>query len=174
MKLRLRIILSAVVVLVAALWLRGCVSTDQPIPKQEFSRKPLASKDTFRVTSEPHQIIVDTHKGTVSKYVPEEGEAEVTVTDEGQISVTVKNKGLTHQLGIGALMADKPRLGFDYEFAYWNRFGYHLGLGVNNAPVVVGFAAVSYQLDQLHLKNTSLYVGYTTTKDIAVGLRVSF
>jgi hypothetical protein len=57
---------------------------------------------------------------------------------------------------------------------YWNRTSLFVGLGFHDNPVVVGYGALGYQLDQLRMPNTTIFTGITTRKNPIVGLRWAF
>ena len=161
----------AITALVAGLWLRGCFvktpASDQPSMSTDFP-----STDTVRVAVKGPTLEVQTESGTEYHYVPDEGQAVVDVKKAGKPVVTVTNKGLTHKFGAEIFFADRLRVGGDCELAYWNRFGVLVGVGVASSPLLVGHISGSYQLDQLHLNNTSLFVGYSTARVVTFGVSV--
>lgn len=161
----------AIAALIAGLWLRGCFvktpASNKPVVSADFP-----STDTVRVAVKGPTLEVQTPTETEYKYVPDEGQAVIDVQKTGKPVIAVTNKGITHQVGVDLFVADKLRAGGDIELAYWNRFGLHLGFGVASSPLFVGFVSGSYQLDQLHLNNTSLWIGYTSNKLFACGIRV--
>lgn len=170
----------AAISLMLGLMVHSCLRK-QPVSGLPFNpRNPLPSTDTLRIGVKGNTIQVQTPTQIYEQYVPEEGKAIVDVKKDGTPIISVANKGLTSEFGGGILYADKLRISLDWEFAFWNRFGTHLGLAFNNNPVVVAYAAVSYQLDQLHLSNTSIFVGkqlnqdLLTNKGMVIGVRVRF
>jgi len=163
-----------VVVFVLGLCLRACFQRTPPTNHPTMSTD-FPSTDTVRVAVKDNVLEVQTPNSTEYKYVPEEGQAVIDIKhDPARPVITVTNKGFTRQFGGSVLFADKLRIGIDCEGFYWNRFGVLGGLGLASNPIVVGYVGISYQLDQLKLNNTSLWLGMTTKKDIAVGLRVAF
>jgi len=166
--------LGLLVALVLGLVLRGCLSK-QPLGNHPTVSTDFPSTDTVRVAVKDNILEVQTPTSTQFKYVPEEGQAVIDIKHEPAPPViTVTNKGLTRQFGGSVLFADKLRVGVDCEFFYWNRVGVLAGLGFSSNPLLAGYLGVSYQLDQIKLNNTSVWAGYTSTRNIAVGLRVSF
>lgn len=172
MDTKTRYLTVAVLALMSGLMLRSCLRHGKvgslPVTKD------FPVEDTARVAIKGQTLVVETPTKKEYRYVPEEGQAVVDVTHKGISIVTVKNKGFTAQIGVSALLCDKLRLGVDYEFLYWNRFGTVVGVGFGANPIAVGYVGLLYQLDQLHLRNTSLLFGYTTQRNFAVGLRISF
>lgn len=134
----------------------------------------LRDDETIKLHVNDRRVTVATKKGVSGTYVPSSGHATVTVKKDGSTDVAVKKAGMSWQLGGGIVYADRLRLGVDFQFAYWNRFGGHVGIAFADKPVAIPFVGVSYRLDQLRLSNTSLLVGITPRKEWIGGIRWEF
>jgi hypothetical protein len=135
--------------------------------------EPLKEGEASRIVVEDKKVTVLSKKGVKAAYVPSSGRVIISTEKDGDTTLTVKDKGFALQAGFGGVYADVPRLTLDVQFAYYRRFGFHLGAAGSNArPAITPYAAVSYRLDQLRLANTSVVVGMTTRKDPLIGIRV--
>ncbi len=141
----------------------------------ELLEEPLGATEASRVVLEDRKISVLSSKGTKAAYVPSSGHAVVSTSKDGDVRIDVKQTGFSVQAGMGGIYADTARLTLDLQFAYYRRFGFHLGIaGADVRPAISPYAAFSYRLDQLRLANTSVVVGMTFRKEPLVGCRVEF
>lgn len=159
---------SVALLVLVVLVVRGCKAPQPPAKATE----PLQPNEIARVVVEPRRVAVTTKEGTKTQYVPAHGSVVASVDKTGAVSVAVKNKGFSHNVGIGGAYADRFRGVLDVEVLYWDRFGVCVGLGIADSPVVSPYLAAAYRLEQLKLDNTSLFVGMTAKKDFIIGLRV--
>lgn len=158
-------VLALAALLVLFLLLRGCKKPQSVIDT------PLKSEDVLHVGLEHGIISVQTDKETTSKYVPSDGRVDVTVDKKGVVTLDVKDKGLSFRPVIGPFISNRLSLAAGAQLAYWNRTELYGGV---KYPVLAAFAAAGYRLDQLHLSNTSIYVAYTTSKELGAGLFLRF
>jgi hypothetical protein len=153
--------------LVIFLNLKGCNGSPEP-----FDGAPMPQDEVLNVQVKDNFIHVRTKEETVSSYVPSHGSADVKVNDKGEVTVDVKNKGFYFSPAIGVLMTSKLDAVVAAELGYWNRF--ELVAGVS-APRWAAFGGIGYRLDQIrYLKNTSIYIAYTSRKEVGAGLMVRF
>lgn len=153
--------------LVIFLNLKGCNE-----PPEAFDGVPLSQDEILQVQVKDNFIHVRTKDEVISEYVPSHGKADVKVNDKGEVTVEVKNKGFYFSPAIGFLMTSKLDAVVAAELGYWNRFELIAGV---SAPRWAAFGGVGYRLDQIrYLKNTSVYVAYTSRKEIGAGLMVRF
>jgi hypothetical protein len=137
--------------------------------------KPLTASETARVTFDADKLITLTHEGPKSRYIPPESSVVLTVDHDGDVTEEIDDYGFTFELGPAIVFSDRLRAGVDCEFWYWNRLGLNTGLAFAPRGIVVSpYLALSYQLDQLHLNNTSLLLGITAHREPVVGLRIAF
>lgn len=143
---------------------------------------PTLSADDAEIVTINHRTVrVETHNGVRTSYVPANGRVDVRISKKGEVDVQVKNKGVGGSLGIGLAYSDVSRATLDAPVVYWNRLSLHVGLAFGKRPAVMGFCAVAYDLDQLHLWNTSVMVGkvadrhfLSTSDGWIVGVRLGF
>ena len=147
------------------------------VNKPEFPAditKPLAAEEKLRVSYTDSHIVVQSRVGDQMSYVPDEGYASVSISDNNQPVINVKSKGICAKPGMGISVSDHLYITGDLKVAYWNRFGLHGALGVSLHREIMGAGLLSYQLDQIKLSNTAIYIGYTSRSDMAFGFRVRF
>ena len=164
---RIKLGIVGILLLVVALTLRGCL-TKPPLPPD--ISQPLPEDTAVLVHQHKDILTVKTPTNTVRRYVPQDGSVAVSVKKDGGIKINVKTKGWTAKPTIGLLVSDKVYGTVGLRVAYWNRFGLLVGGGWNGRGI--GWLGASYSLDQLSLRNTDIYVGYTTRKQLAVGISV--
>lgn len=164
---RFKYLLASVLAVTGWLAFRGCKN---PVPVLDMS-KPLSQEDVLHVGIMDRVITVRTKTETESLYVPDKGSAKVSIDDKGNVTLDVKNKGFTLVPAVGLLVTSHIDGALGLQLGYWNRLELYGGL---TAPRLSGFAGAGYRLDQLRLRNTSIYVAYTTRKEIGVGVMVQF
>lgn len=152
--------------IVLGLWLRSCVKSPKPV-----ITAPLPDTDVLRVGVKDRVITVQTDSGEDTQYVPDSGNVLVSVDKQGDVTINVKNKGLSFVPVFGINVNEKLDAAIGLQLAYWNRFELYGGV---LAPHLAGFVAGGYRLDQLKLRNTSVYVSYSTTKDVGMGVLLRF
>ena len=146
-----------------------------------FCRKPpeiaptLEPDQKVKVVTTKRHVTVLTRSGEKvimkQKYVPPEGKSEVIVTKTGEVKVHVQTKGLSATPGAGVGVFDSYALPvLDCKWAYLGRFGATAGVGIGRSPFVHPYGAVSYDV----YNNSSVFVGYSSRKEIVLGLRISF
>lgn len=106
-----------------------------------------------------------------SRYIPPEGEVDVTVKENGEVIVRAKIKGFTLRPGVG-VGSFNGRLApvLDVKFAYWGRVGGVVGTGLSSTTILRPYGAVTYQV----WNNTALFLGYSVASDVVAGVRLSF
>jgi hypothetical protein len=155
------------VLLVVILNLRGCAK-----PPTAFDARPLPQDEVLQVQYKDNYIHVRTKEEVISEYVPSHGSADVKVNDKGEVQLDIKNKGFYFSPAIGVLVTSKLDAVIAAELGYWNRFELIAGV---SAPRWAAFGGIGYRLDQIkYLKNTSVYVAYTSRKEVGAGLMVRF
>ena len=141
--------------------------------------------------AEKSKVIIDASKNKVT-IVRRDGDKQVitevsgsrkvsvTVTKDGELKVYAPTKGFIFEPGI--LFAQDEggtMLGLDAQVFYWRKTGLLAGL---SAPPRRGLllqdirahVALGYNLADVKMANTNVFVGYNTKKSIMVGLRVRF
>jgi len=102
----------------------------------------------------------------VTKHIPEEGGAEISVDDSGKIEIEIRNKGfcLRPQASFGGSFGLHDitwKAGIAFRVWYWNRFGGYIGGyytpdGYEFTPI-----GMNYRLDRLPLlSNSAIGIGY--------------
>lgn len=134
----------------------------------------LPANDVLRAEIKEHQITLTSATKEETLYLPESGSAVIELHKDRTWNYHVTTHGLTRRFGGGIIYADRLRASLDMQGYYWNRLGFHVGVGFANSPVVSPFVAVSYRLDRLKLNNTSVMVGVSVSKDVVYGLRLEF
>lgn len=74
---------------------------------------------------------------TIIKYLPPEGNFNITTTTDNQQVLTVQNKGFTFKpmIGCGFLEQVKPQV--SARLGFWDRWGTGLGIGPSGANVYI-------------------------------------
>lgn len=168
MRGRVLLIIGLIVSLVLFLVVRSC---QRPGSLPASPGTLLSEDDRARITVDKHVIVVKTDEGATTKYVPNNGSATVSVSKKGSVTLAVTNKGFSFDPVIGVFGAThlEPTLGL--QLGYWNRWETYVGV---KGPYWGAWGGIGYRLDQLTLDNTSVYVGYSTTKEIGAGILVRF
>lgn len=163
-------IIGLILALSVFLLVRCSVRPHKVSPSQTNVLKP---QESARLIVGAHHLITVTPKGTTKQYVPDSGNVTISIQKNGEVKTHVKEAGFSFHPGIGIIFADQTRLSLDTQVGYYGRFGLHLGLGLRDAPLLVGLVGGSYRLDQIHLENTSLFAGKVLGNRLwFIGLRV--
>lgn len=159
-------------VLVLGLWIRGCLK-DRQLPVS--FNAPLPKNTAAQVVVTDRHIAVRTNNRAEATYVPDGGSATVTINKDNSFRLNVKDHGLTFRPVVGGMVSSKLRLSLGAQIGYWNRFEIYAGGAVAPKPLSpVAFVALGYRLDQLHLRNTSIAIGYNTANEVSGLVLVRF
>jgi hypothetical protein len=129
----------------------------------------------------PHIPLVQQPK-VIDRYVPPEGSVTITPVNPSKsiddlVKIYYQTIGWTFEPGIQTLLLQEPNLGLDAKIFYAYRFGLNVGFvagpGLNLG--ITPDVSVSYRLDQVHLRNTEVFVGYVPLTSIAfqMGFRIN-
>lgn len=99
-------------------------------------------------------------------------EAVIEVDKDGKTIVFTRTKGFLFEPGLIVAIGDAPRLGVNFQFAYWRYWGANVGLtgrlkGSTDPRIHVG---VTYNV----YSNTNLFVGLDHKKQMMAGITVQF
>lgn len=124
-----------------------------------------------RVTVSDNIVTVKTAKEVTRKYVPTSGSVNVDIKADGTSNVRIKGHGFTFKPEMGLLIQNNVYVHGSASFYYFNRFSLLAGVA-GNKDNVMGHVGISYTLDRLKLRNTAVFVSYTTDSRVAVGVSV--
>ena len=157
----------------------------------KWRRDERIATNPILTQTEKSKVIIDTSKNKVT-IIRRDGEKQVirdisgsrkvsvTLTKDGELKVYAPTKGFIFEPGILFGMDSKNSLlGLDAQFFYWRRVGLLAGL---SAPPRRGLLlqdirahiAFGYNMADLRMPNTNVFVGYNSKQSILVGLRVRF
>lgn len=157
-------LLIVVPMLIAWLFIKSC---DGPEPDTD---EPLGAAEELHVTVADRVVTVRTKTETQAMYVPDGGSANVSLSSDGTVDLRVASAGLNFRPVLGALITSRLNFAVGVQIAHWNRAEIYVG-GVYPLAAFIG---AGYRLDQLKLNNTSVYLAYTTRKELGAGLMVRF
>lgn len=153
--------------LILVLLLKDCGKELTPVVTS-----PMASNDALRVNVKDSRITVTTKQESETRYVPHNGSAQINLKDNGDVEIDVDEVGFTFDPGFGALCTNRLRLTADLQIAYWNRGELYIGAGMGPLTSPVIYIGLGYNLGQIKMDNTSLFIAFTTQKEIGLGIRV--
>ncbi len=169
---RLSLLIYTVLLIVCVLALKSCYDgIFKDVPATESVDK-LPEDTRIRVHLTPNQVTVQNKDRVVKKYLPTQGSVSVEVKEDGTTKVDIKNKGFTFEPQLGLLVQDRLYAHIGFRLAYWNRWGLVAGGGASLDRKAIGYVGASYMLDQIKLRNTSVFIAYTTKREMAVGVSV--
>lgn len=109
----------------------------------------------------------------VTKYIPPDGGAKITVNEDGEVEVYVKNKGFTFSPGLGVYYGHDIRIALGSDLVYYNRHTLAVGVGFGKPVIAVPYVAWGYTPDW-RWANTALTLGYEFGHSILGGIKVRF
>ncbi len=102
----------------------------------------------------------------------------IGVSPEGRVKFIARTKGFIFEPGIGVGFDGDALLCLDSQFYFFRRWGVLAGAGIPMSSFRINklslFVGVSYQPPFKNFRNTSVYGGYNTKKEIQFGARVRF
>ena len=179
-----KILIIAGIVLAAGLLLRdGCKKF---IPTEPKLDERLKDNERERIIVNDRGDVVHIKRGT--KGTPKDqvayrdtgaGETRVTIDDKGNILVTQTTNGFVFRPGLCfAFSQDEFLIGPDVQFYYIRNFGATLGLTTTPKKDfeknIQAHIAASYRLPFESFRNTQIFVGYSTKREVIFGTRVRF
>lgn len=178
-----KIVLGGLAVLLAAMLLQYC---DHRKVKQ-ITDKNLTKDEQVAIILDPNTGSVTTvrrnrknKKETTQVERPIDGSRDIRigVSPEGRVKLIARTKGFIFEPGIGIGFDGDALLCVDTQFYFFHRWGVLGGVSVPMSAFRVNklslYVGGSYQLPFKNFRNTSVYGGYNTRKEIQVGARVRF
>lgn len=172
-------------VLVAGLLLKDCIG--KHIPTEPRGDERLKDNEKERIAINDRGDVVHTKRrkdgnSSVQQVAFRDtgaGKTIITLDDKGNISVKQETRGFVFRPGLCLATSGEGLLvGADIQFYYFRNFGANVGLtstarenlGENFRAHISG----SYRLPFESFRNTAVYVGFDTKKEIQVGIRLRF
>ena len=171
-------------VVCAALLLKDCIG--KYIPTEPKPNERLKDHEKERIAINDRGDVVKTVRGKgnnkdsqVAYRDTGAGETVVTINNDGTISVSQETHGFIFRPGAClSSTRDGLYIGADVQFYYFRNFGANVGVtsavGEDFGSKYRAHIATSYRLPFQSFRNTSLYVGIDTKKEITFGARLRF
>lgn len=145
--------------------------------KRGISTIPPNTDATISV--EGNRITIEKNNERIVRYAP--NGTKITINKDGSVKVTTKQYGVCREMGLGMMVEDRRLMPVvDIKLLYVNRFGLHVGLGLDVvtphlADVFHPVISLSYNLPITALSNTSVFIGHSVVSaNWVTGIRVSF
>jgi len=124
----------------------------------------INSLKTGTLPSQVTQVISNTARTTI-----------ITEDVRGNLSIYNPSSGFLFEPGLCLFYSTDFKVGLDFQWFYFKRFGLFSGFGVNpRTKNGDGYVSLGYTLPFSKFDNTSIYCGYSAKQSIILGCRVKF